>query len=404
MKKSRKAHDYDCIALACQGGGSLGAYHIGALKAMEAADYSPDIIAGISIGAFTAAIIAGNEPQNRVSQLNAFWKEIAWPDFFRVPEGLADLKKWHNQFSSYQGFLFGQPSFFMPRFPTPPYQPAGSLGATSFYDTAALETTLAKYVDFDLINVRKKARLILGATHVRNGHQHFFDSRVCKLNVTHVVASGAMPPGFPGTSINGQLYWDGGCLSNTPLDGIYDAAAHKNTLCFMIDLFGPNGQEPQNMDEVLLTIKELQFSSRTRNQSRQVADRHYLAHLLHHVVQQKPAGRPRLRQVTKQLHEAVAPTLFDILHIIYRKPPSEVPTCDCEFSQSSILARSDQGCRDMERALRKMSQLHREHKKYRKLHAIGSVVRTFADGHLLDSYFPNSTKPSGRTRRVEQLS
>lgn len=199
MKRNGKAHDYDCIALACQGGGSLGAYHIGALKAMEAADYSPDIIAGISIGAFKAAIIAGNEPQNRVSQLDAFWKEIAWPDFFSVPWGPADLKKWHNQFSSCQGFLLGQPNFFMPCFSAPQYHPIGSVGPTSYYDTDVLKATLAKYVDFDLINIHKTARLILGAANVRSGCQHFFDSANHKLRLDHVLASGAMPPGFSGT-------------------------------------------------------------------------------------------------------------------------------------------------------------------------------------------------------------
>jgi NTE family protein len=406
MKTNGKAHNYQRIAMACQGGGSLGAYHIGALKAMEQAGYAPNVVAGISIGAFTAAIIAGSEPRERVEKLGAFWDAISWPDYGAIPGGLEFLKRCHNQVSSLQGILFGQPNFFVPRFPPPQLQPPGTPAATSYYDTGNLRETLLEYADFDRINAGRGARLILGAARVRDGRQIFFDSELMRaqgkrLGPEHVMASGAMPPGFPGVRIEGELYWDGGCLSNTPLDGIYQAGTGMDTLCFMIDLFGPNGKEPQDLDDVNLLIKELQFSSRTTHHVEQIRQRHNLAHLLCRALERAPreASRdPRLLQA----RERAARARFDIVHIVYHKPYYEVSTCDCEFSKASILDRIAHGYRDMKKALEATTCLRREQAQARDAEGVGCIVHTFAEGSLLESSFESrATLPSQPRRAAE---
>jgi NTE family protein len=212
MKTSGKVHGYEHIAVAYQGGGSLGAYHVGALEAMEQAGYTPDVVAGISIGAFTAAIVAGNEPARRVTKLAEFWDTISWPDFPPIMDGEGWVRKWHNEMSSWQGFMFGQPGFFKPRvFPAPLWQVCGSPAATSYYDTTPLPETLARVVDFDRIN-RRATRLILGATRVRDGAPAWFDNVSQEIRAEHVLASGAMPPGFPGIRIDGDLHWDGAVI------------------------------------------------------------------------------------------------------------------------------------------------------------------------------------------------
>jgi NTE family protein len=379
-------YDYKHIAVAYQGGGSLGAYHIGALEAMQQDGYKPDVVAGISIGAFTAAIVAGNEPDTRVKKLREFWETISWPDFPAVTEGEGWMRKWHNQLSSWQGFIFGQPDFFKPRpFPAPLFQTCGTAAATSYYDTTPLIETLSRVVDFERIN-RQKTRLILGTTRVRDGEPAWFDNFTQnEIGPNQVLASGAMPPGFPGIRIDGDLYWDGGCYSNTPLEGIYDALRDDgDTLCFVIDLFGPNGREPQDMGEVQLTMKEIQFSNRIKNRIRSLCERHNYAHLLRYILEKHPEAirdhpqREEIRELTKVGR-------FDIIHILYQKPGTEVATCDCEFSKSSIEYRRQQGYSDMKKALADRAQRFVQRRLARKISPVGTVVETFCKGTLVKS-------------------
>lgn len=264
---------YKRIAMACQGGGSLGGYHIGALKAMQEAGYSPNFVAGISIGAFIGSIVAGNKPEDRIEKLTKFFEKISWPETSILPDSTGDVRKFMNSLSSLQGFIFGQPNFFSPRIPAPTHRLKGTPGATSYYDTSMLRETLLEFVDFDGINSGKLARLILGVTHVKDGSLVFFDSAKMPLKPEHVMASGAMPPGFPGIEIDGELYWDGGCASNTPLEGILDIEPKEDTLCFMIDLFAPESNLPEDMTDVTLTMKNIQFSSRTAHSLKQISNK-----------------------------------------------------------------------------------------------------------------------------------
>jgi NTE family protein len=350
MKKDR-SHDYRRIALACQGGGSLGAYHIGVYQAMHENGFLPDMVSGISIGAFTAAIIAGNDPDKRTDKLNEFWETISWPDFQCVDGSDDDIKAsvLHNKISSMQGFILGQPNFFTPRFPAPQFYPDGTIEATSYYDTTPILENLPDFVDFKRIN-SGKTRLILGATRVKDGELVFFDSDKIKIGPEHVVASGSMPPGFPGTRIDGDLYWDGGCVSNTPVDGIFNAKPSLDTLVFMIDLFNPVGKEPANLDDVSTRSKDILYTSRTSHNLEHISKRHNLARALGHIYELLPQDAKN-DPVVKELKEYTADTRFDVVHVIYDPPEYEISTKDCEFSRSSIKKRAEHGYDDIKKII-----------------------------------------------------
>lgn len=366
---------YKRVAMACQGGGSLGGYHIGALKAMQEEGYFPSLVAGISIGAFIGSIIAGNKPEDRIEKLTKFFEKISWPEISLLPDSTGDVRKFMNTLSSLQGFLFGQPAFFAPRFPAPTHRLKGTPGATSYYDTSMLRETLLEFVDFDGINSGKLARLILGVTHVKDGSLVFFDSAKMPLKPEHVMASGAMPPGFPGIEIDGELYWDGGCASNTPLEGILNAEPKEDTLCFMVDLFAPGGDLPEDMTDVNLSMKNIQFSSRTENHLKHLSNRKnlksYISYLLKHIPS-TIKNTPVAKEIQKQAEDS---TLFDIIHLSYSKPPYEVSTCDCEFSRNSLRDRAAHGYKDMKTALSDLSWMkdHEEGTSSRIHRFIGEV-------------------------------
>jgi len=375
MPKSKNGK-YSQIALACQGGGSLGAYHIGAYKAMDEAGYIPDIVSGISIGAFTASIIAGNEPKNRLKALTEFWDTISWPEIPGLPNSSPQMRKMHNKLTSLQGFLFGQPNFFSPRMPGPQFQKKGSIEATSFYDTSKLRDTLLKYVDFDRIN-KGKSRLILGSTRVKDGALVFFDSSEMEIGPEHVMSSGSMPPGFPGIRIGDDLYWDGGCVSNTPLEGIFQARLPGNTLCFMIDLFNPHGDEPKNMDDVDTRAKDILYTSRTEHHIGHVQDRQNLARALSHVLEMLPASKKN-DPIVKEIQDIANDVHFDIVHIVYDAPDYEVKSKDCEFSKTSIKDRADHGYADMKGALDHSPWLEK------RPNHIGSQVHKYMSGKPME--------------------
>ncbi len=351
MAKKASSHGYERIALSCQGGGSLGAYHIGAYRAMHENGYFPDVVSGISIGSFTAALIAGNEPENRISALTNFWKKISYPDFGEGIKMTDDLRRKHNKFSSLQGFIFGQPNFFEPRTPPPQFQSPGSLEALSYYDTSPLRDTLLEFVDFDRIN-KGKTQLLLGAVKIKTGELVFFDSAKQKLGPEHVMASGSMPPGFPPMKIDGELYWDGGCVSNTPLEGIFQIKPSLHTLCFMVDLFNGPGEEPKTMDDVAARQKDIQFASRTTHHIQHVCDKHNLRKALNHLLSKVPDSLAQDAAI-KEIKELADQTNFDIVHVIYNPPAYEISTKDCEFSRTSIIDRAEHGYIDTRRAIDK---------------------------------------------------
>jgi NTE family protein len=228
----------------------------------------PDWVAGISIGAVNSALIAGNSPELRVDRLREFWETVS-----ASPFGLSYFTSLEihdefihsvvNQVHSL-GILFGgAPGFFKPRVPPPFFYPNGSPEALSYYDVAPLKATLERLVDFDLINAGAM-RLSVGAVNVRTGNFAYFDSTTCQIRPEHVMASGSLPPGLPATEIEGEYYWDGGLVSNTPLQWVLDASPRKDTLAFQLDLWSARGDFPRNLLESEARQKDIRFSSRTR--------------------------------------------------------------------------------------------------------------------------------------------
>ena len=220
-------HDQDHFILVLQGGGALGAYQAGVFESLAACNSQPQWVAGISIGAINAALIAGNAPELRLERLREFWHLVSSsPDLTPLWAAMAPTRAWANETSAGQAMLFGVPGFFTPRLPPPPLQPAGTLPAISWYDTTPLRQTLERLVDFDRLN-NGAMRLSVGAVNVRSGNFAYFDSANHRIDVRHILASGALPPGFAPVEIDGEFYWDGGLVSNTPLQYVLDQPSGK---------------------------------------------------------------------------------------------------------------------------------------------------------------------------------
>jgi NTE family protein len=218
---------------------------------------------GTSIGAINASLIAGNEPENRLPRLREFWKRMEQRHIWDFRTGFPGF---NEKLSYWSTITHGIAGFFRPN----PLAHAGDafvLGPerAGYYTTAPLQKTLEELVDFDLVN-RCRPRLTVGAAHVRTSHMHYFDSRDGSITVKHVMASGALPPAFPAVRINGELYWDGGFLSNTPTEAVFDDNPRKDSLIFSVHLWNPLGSEPTTMAEVFNRHKDVQYSSRIASQ------------------------------------------------------------------------------------------------------------------------------------------
>jgi NTE family protein len=253
----------DRIALVLQGGGALGAYQAGVYQAMHEAGVEPDWVSGVSIGAINSAIIAGNPPKHRLRQLQAFWDMITerkiWPF---TPDG--DIfRKARNAHSCLVTSVAGQPGFFSPRFPNPWMSLTGATTATSYYDSAPLRDTLLELVDFSLIN-EQRTRFSVGAVNVLSGNFVYFDNAKELIEPEHIMASGALPPALPMIKIGTDHFWDGGIVSNTPLQHLLDQDDRLNTLVFQVDLFSARGVLPRDIQDVLARHKDIMYSSRTR--------------------------------------------------------------------------------------------------------------------------------------------
>ena len=333
------------VALVLQGGGSLGAYHVGVYKALEEAGYHPDWVSGISIGAFTAALIAGNPPERRLERLLAFWQEISWPqtEWGAALEG--PLRRLYNTGSHVTSLLFGQPGFFSPRAVPPQLAPRGTPEALSFYTTEPVRSTLRRLVDFDYLSSRQ-VRLSLGAARVRDGQLVFFDNTRDRLRPEHVMASGSLPPAFPPTRIDGELYWDGGCVSNTPLDAIFEAPLRRRTLIFMVDLFDPNGPEPRTLDDVSWRATSIQYASRSAHHIERHATMWNMKRLMAQRGEASGATPVSFSEQAEELDHKP-----DIVHICYERSANQIANSDAEFSRASLAERMAHGYEDMRHAL-----------------------------------------------------
>jgi NTE family protein len=327
------------VGLVLQGGGALGSYQAGVYEALAASEYLPDWVAGISIGAINAAIVAGNAPEHRVQNLRSFWEKITtmWsPAPTRLPA------EWQYRASALTALMFGRPSFFAPR---PPYDWFSSDKCVSYYVTSALKRTLEQLVDFDRINNTKDMRLSVGAVNVRSGHFAYFDSEEITICPEHIMASGALPPGFPPVEIDGEQYWDGGLLSNTPLQYMIDYYPRRSRLVFQVDLFPAHGCAPTNLDEVHEREKDIRYSSRTMMSTNSLREKHDVRHAINELHKLLPADLANTEQA-KRLYEHGCVTQMDIVQLIYRPIEPQGALKDFEFSRSTMEARWQQGVSD----------------------------------------------------------
>jgi len=361
--RARPRPPFEQIALVLQGGGALGAYQAGVYEALAEAGLHPDWVAGISIGAINTAIIAGNPPESRVDKLRAFWEGATSP-FWQGMEALSGqfvsgdaLRSIMNQLSATFAVSSGAAGFFSPRLSPPWLAPAGTPEAISYYDTTPLRQTLERLVDFDRIN-SGEMRLSVGAVNVRSGNFAYFDTRTHTIGPEHIMASGALPPGFPAVEIEGEHYWDGGLVSNTPLQWVMADTPRRDTLVFQVDLWDARGENPRTMMQVMTREKEIQYSSRTRANSDRVRQMRQLRNLLAKLLQQVPA---ELRESPEfaVLREESTRKVTNLVHLIYRAKQYEGDSKDYEFSRLSMRDHWRSGYNDTVRTLRHPAVLER---------------------------------------------
>lgn len=344
-------HPFESVALLLQGGGALGAYQAGVYEALSEVGLEPDWVAGISIGAINAAIIAGNPPGVRIQKLRAFWEQVtdatigSLASYFLDGRSIDDLShRMLNRFGSFEALMAGAPGFFRPRLSV--------WGATSYYDTSPLKATLEKYVDFDRLNA-KQMRFSVGAVDVKTGNFTYFDTETYqhRIRPEHVMASGALPPGFPPVEIDGDWFWDGGLVSNTPLQWVFDNATCKDTLAFQVDLWSARGEQPTDLNSVAVRQKEIQYSSRTRAITDQLQRLQKVRSAIATLMKDAPAAvkeSPEGRLVA----EFADPKDYNVVHLIYRTAPYELESKDYNFSRHSMLEHWRAGRRDAHHALR----------------------------------------------------
>jgi NTE family protein len=342
------------VVLVFQGGGALGAYQAGVYQALHEAGIEPDWIIGTSIGAINAALIAGNSGKDRLARIEEFWRRMRqtsgwtapwlWPG---VSEGL----------SYWSTLVAGIPAFFRPN----PWAFVGThvpLGGerAGFYSTAALRETLGELVDFALLN-KCSPRLTVGAARVRTSEMRYFDSRDVPITLDHVMASGALPPAFPAVRIDGELYWDGGILSNTPTEAIFDDQPRRNSLIFAVHLWNPTGPEPETMWDVLHRHKDIQYSSRVAShisRQRQVHQlRHVIGELAKHVPEERRSS-PEVRALTSY----GCLTRMHVVRLLAPRLDNENHTKDVDFTAGGIAKRWEAGHRATRRAIEEMAWQH----------------------------------------------
>ena len=366
---------FDRVVLLLQGGGALGAYQGGVYEALAEANLHPDWVAGISIGAINATIIAGNPPNLRVEKLRGFWEDITSSWFDAGAGKLGSLlargdsaRGSINQMSAAVALLSGAPGFFQPRTLNPWFHPSGTVEATSYYDTTQLKATLESFIDFDRVNAEQaETRLSLGAVNVRSGNLVYFDSPSHVIKPEHVMASGALPPGFPAIEIDGEHYWDGGLVSNTPLQWIAMTQQRPpDSLVFQVDLWSAQGEFPRNLAEVATRQKEIQYSSRTRAFTDYFKHVTKLRNMISALLEDLPEEM-RQREEVKFLSSTADRHAANIVQLIYRARGYEGDSKDYEFSRRSMEEHWRAGYHDAVHALRHPEIFEPSSSRYERL-------------------------------------
>jgi NTE family protein len=348
--------------LVLQGGGALGSYQAGAFQALCRSGFEPEWVAGISIGAINAAIIAGNDNSKRVDRLKEFWELVSSPVPWNPVVKGDRSRTVFNETSAAIIATFGVPGFFSPRIPPAPLWPQGSPQSLSYYDTAPLKKTLERLVDFDRIN-DLKCRLSVGAVGITSGNFRYFDNVEFKregkrIGPEHIMASGALPPGFPAVLIDGEYYWDGGIASNTPLDYVLDAETDRDLLIFQVDLFSARGPLPETLLEAAEREKDIRFSSRTRMNTDKNRQIHNARKAVIDLIAKLPAGLQHDPSV-EYLRKVAKENTVTVVHLIYKSKNYETSSKDYDFSHVGMVEHWNAGVRDVHLSMRHKEWLER---------------------------------------------
>jgi NTE family protein len=332
---SRERPIKEQVVLVLQGGGALGAYQAGVYQALMEGGIEPDWVIGTSIGAINGALIAGNEPANRIPRLREFWDGVAAKSALDLlwPSAL-----YGNSLANLSTYLSGIPGFFTPN-PRAIWGPNFPLGIdkASYYLTDALRETLGRLVDFDCIGERR-VRLSVGAVNIRTSEMRYFDSQAMPLGTDHIMASGALPPAFPAVTIDGESYWDGGIYSNTPIEVVLDDVPRRNSLIFSVNVWQPNGAHPTTIQQVMARHKDIQFASRGKSHVARQAQIHRLRHVVRELANRLPAEL-RADPVVQDLAEYGCGTLMHLVRLLAPRLDGEDHTKDIDFSRAGIEGR-----------------------------------------------------------------
>jgi NTE family protein len=335
-------------ALVLQGGGALGAYQAGVYAGVHDRYKEIDWVAGVSIGAVNAALIAGNPPELRVPRLREFWDLVSSAPAQQLPAWWAD-RTTLNQWSATSAAVFGVPGLFKPRC-SPALLLGGAAPLLSVYDASPLKATLERLVDFDRIN-RCETRFSVGSVNVRTGNSIYFDNTQRRIGPEHIMASGALPPGFAPVQIDGEDYWDGGIVSNTPLQYVLDMQSRSEPLVVLqVDLFSARGAMPTTLDEALERQKDITYSSRTRLNTDALASNLNLQQAISDLIGKLPAPLRDDASVAA-VQALLSHEPIEIVHLIYRDKPYELDSKDYEFSRASVNDHWQAGMRDIHNTL-----------------------------------------------------
>jgi NTE family protein len=344
-KTATLANSFDHEILVLQGGGALGAYHGGVYEGLAEAGHAPTWVVGVSIGAITAALIAGTPPERRVERLRAFWEQVSSYSPLAWPSWLDTMRPMLNAMSAGTVATFGSPGFFTPRMPPPYFAPPGTPGATSFYDTSPLKHTLEQLVDFDLLN-SGAVRIALGCVNVRTGASVYFDSKTTRIGPEHVMASGSLPPGFPAVEIDGEQYWDGGIVSNTPLNYVVDDKPLKTALIVQVDLFKATGDLPQNLDQVMERQKDIQYASKQRFNTERIREIGELRVALAELLAKLPTNL-KADPAAKKLATLCDDRQWTIARLVNKRLTHSSNSKDYEFSRATVEDHWGEGLEDV---------------------------------------------------------
>lgn len=344
---------YQRIACVFQGGGALGAYQVGAFRAIHERGYHPNFVAGVSIGSINSAIIAGNPRNKQLEKLADFWDTIApkiWCD--SIDHDVFDpIHHLHNRMGALYSLFFGLDGFFKPRPIPPSIFSKNTPDQLSYYDTAELRSTLERLIDFDRINA-KKVTLCLGAVNIVSGEMVFFNNQNMEITPDHVMASGALPPGLPAVKIGEDYFWDGGIYANTPLVTVLDALPEEDTLCFVVDCFSLKGRLPETMDELEERQKDIRYGSHSRRLTNVYTSRQNLQAAINFLGQHltpEAQADPEIQKLLALGHEK----RFSVVHIIYHDTPFSHSFKDFNFIRSAINYRLETGYKNTVEVLAK---------------------------------------------------